>query len=235
MGSLYCGTSGFSYKEWKPEFYPDDLPQARFLDHYASVLSSVEINNTFYRAPTERLLKGWIDKTPPPFRLTLKAPQAITHRRRLADVDEQLSYFLDVAKVLGERLGAILFQCPPSLRYDADTLNNFLAALPGEPFRFAMEFRHASWNIDEVRDALARTGVAWCVAETEAEHPMIRTAKRFVYLRLRKDDYADAEIERWAKEVRAVLDDGADAYVYFKHEDGARAPAWARRLLELTR
>jgi uncharacterized protein YecE (DUF72 family) len=233
MSSLYVGTSGFSYTEWKPDFYPASMKSADFLEHYATLLTSVEINNTFYRSPTEALLKGWVDKTPEDFRFTLKAPQRITHRARLRDVDEELSFFLNVAKVLDTRLGMILFQCPPNLRYEPELLDAFLAALPGEPFRFAMEFRHVSWNTDEVREKLTGGGVAWCVAETEGEHPMVRTARGFVYLRLRKDEYTDEDLARWAKEVRSVLDDGADVYAYFKHEDDARAPAYARTLMTL--
>lgn len=234
MARLFVGTSGFSYAEWKPDFYPETMKSADFLEHYATLLTSVEINNTFYRAPTEALLKGWVDKTPEDFRFTLKAPQRITHRARLRDVDEQLSYFLNVAKVLDTRLGMILFQCPPNLRYEPELLDAFLAALPGEPFRFAMEFRHDSWNTDEVRGKLAHSGVAWCVAETSGEHPMVRTARGFVYLRLRKDEYTDEDLTRWEKEIRTVLDDGADVYAYFKHEDDARAPAYARALMERT-
>lgn len=232
-GKVYVGTSGFSYREWKPSFYPETMKASAFLEHYATLLPSVEINNTFYKAPTEALLKGWLDKTPDGFRFTLKAPQRITHRARLREVDEALSSFLGAAKVLDTRLGMILFQCPPNLRYEPELLDTFLAALPGEPFRFAMEFRHDSWNTDEVRDKLARCGVAWCTAETDGEHPMIRTARSFVYLRLRKDEYGEADLGRWAAAIRGVLDEGCDVYAYFKHEDGARAPVYARRLIQL--
>jgi uncharacterized protein YecE (DUF72 family) len=221
------GTSGFAYAEWKPDFYPADLKQAKFLEHYATKLPSVEINNTFYRAPTEALLAGWVERTPPGFCFTLKAPQRITHHRRLSDVDESLSFFLSTARTLGERLGAILFQCPPNLAYDADLLTGFLASLPGEPFRFAMEFRHPSWDAPEVRETLSRNGVAWCVADTTGSTPVVRTAKSFAYFRLRKGDYTEDELDRWASEATSLLDDGADVYAYLKHEDDVRGAQYA--------
>lgn len=234
MADLYVGTSGFAYKEWKPEFYPADLKNADMLAYFSRHFSSVEINNTFYRSPTEKLLAQWREQTPEDFRFTLKAPQRITHIARLRDADEPLGYFLTAARALGTRLGAILFQCPPSLRYERALLEAFLASLPGEPFRFAMEFRHASWNEDEVRALLGANGVAWCVADTdETDAPMVRTAGSFVYLRLRKLAYDEEGLAKWAKEARAVLDDGADVYAYFKHEDDPSGVRFALRFREL--
>ncbi|MGZ6548568.1 MAG: DUF72 domain-containing protein, partial [Actinomycetota bacterium] len=145
-GKLFVGTSGFAYKEWKPEFYPDDLKAADMLSFYSRRFNSVEINNTFYRMPTEKQTATWAEQTPEDFTFTLKAPQKITHIARLRDVDENLEFFLNTARAMGSRLGCILFQCPPSLKYDAGLLGSFLALLPGQPFRFAMEFRHDSWT-----------------------------------------------------------------------------------------
>jgi uncharacterized protein YecE (DUF72 family) len=234
MGTLYLGTSGFAYKEWKPEFYPADLKAADMLSFYAGRFNSVEINNTFYRQPTEDLLRKWTEQTPESFTFTLKASQRITHSKRLRDADEPLGYFLATARALGARLGCILFQCPPNLKRDDDLLTNFLAALPGEPFRFAMEFRHDSWSDEAVRALLARNGVAWCVADTDqAKAPMVRTARSHVYLRLRGLNYAEEDLRAWAREARTALDDGADAYVYFKHEDDPSGVRYARRFREL--
>lgn len=220
-GALYVGTSGYAYPEWKPEFYPADLKQKDFLAYYASRFPSVEINNTFYRMPSEKTLRGWAEQSPEGFRFTLKGAQRITHMARLREVDEPLEYFLRTARVLGPRLGAILWQCPPSLRYDPELLAGFLARLPGgDEFRFAMEFRHPSWEDPGAREALEANGVAWCVADTdERDAPLVRTCGRFVYLRLRKLTYDEAALAAWAKDVRALLDEGSDAYVYFKHED----------------
>lgn len=230
-GTLYVGTSGFSYREWKPEFYPADLKAKDMLRFYSSKLPSVEINATFYRAPTERTLSAWAAETPEDFAFTLKAPRRITHDGRLHDVEEQVEYFLRTAKTLGPRLGAILFQCPPSLRYSAELLDPFLARLPGDrQFRFAMEFRHASWDTAEVREKLAAQEVAWCVADTdERDAEMLLTAKTFAYLRMRKLAYEEAALARWAGRVTEVLAEGADVYCYFKHEDDPSGVRYALR------
>ncbi len=232
-GRLFVGTSGFAYKTWKPGFYPPDLKNKDMLRYYAERLPSVEINNTFYRAPTAKLLEGWLAETPEPFFFTLKAPQRITHFSRLKNAGAHVDYFLETAKTLGARLGTLLFQCPPNLRYDADLLAGFLATLPDSGFRFAMEFRHASWKTDEVRSALAAKNVAWCVAETEEEEGIVRTAKDFIYLRLRRGTYDEQDVEAWANEIRPVLEEGVDAYVYFKHEDDPAGVRYAMRLREL--
>lgn len=234
MGALYLGTSGFAYKEWKPEFYPADLKNADMLRFYASRFNSVEINNTFYRQPTEKVLTQWTEQTPEDFKLTLKAPQRITHMRRLRDVDEPLEYFLRTARALGTRLGCILFQCPPSLKFDTDLLTSFLAALPGEPFRFAMEFRHDSWAADEARALLHANNIAWCVADTdEAKAPMVQTTDAFVYLRLRGLNYTEDDLRAWADEVAKVLANDGDAYVYFKHEDDPSGVRYGLRFREM--
>lgn len=228
------GTSGFAYKEWKPEFYPADLKAADMLRYYSGHFWSVEINNTFYRAPTEKLLTQWTEQTPESFRFTLKAPQRITHFQRLRDTTETVEYFLRTARALDRRLGCILFQLPPTLKYDTDLLNGFLAQLPGEPYRFAMEFRHASWHDDAVRHALKSHHVAWCVADTDdAKAAMVQTATDFVYLRLRGLNYDDDDLVAWATDVRAALDGGADAYVYFKHEDDPSGVRFAQRFMHL--
>ena len=231
---LYVGTSGFAYKEWKPGFYPPDLKAADMLRFYSARLPSVEINNTFYRTPTEKLIRDWKDQTPETFVFSLKAPRRITHVQRLRAADESLEFFIRAARILEPRLGCMLFQCPPYLRYDAALLDAFVARLPGGPSRFAMEFRHESWNADEVRQTLAAHGIARCfVEDEEGGAELQRTAKGFVYLRLRKPRYEDADIREWAKRLVPVLADGADAYVYFKHEDDPAGVGYGRRLLEL--
>lgn len=232
-GTLYAGTSGFAYRQWKPGFYPAKLRDADMLRYYAERLPSVEINNTFYRMPGEALLAAWSEQTPQRFAFTLKAPQRITHVARLRGVDDALGHFLRVARVLGPRLGCILFQCPPYLRYEAERLDAFLAALPAAGHRFAMEFRHPSWNGAEVRDKLAARRITWCSVDDEAAAAEIaETAGDFVYLRLRKPSYADAELAAWARKLRPLLARGVDAYVYFKHEDDPSGVLYARRLLE---
>jgi uncharacterized protein YecE (DUF72 family) len=232
-GALYLGTSGFAYKEWKGDFYPADLRDAAMLSYYATQLPSVEVNYTFQRTATEKTIARWIAGTPDGFRFSLKAHRRITHVRRLADAGEPLSTFLGSIEGLGPRVGAVLFQCPPTLRADVPLLEAFLAQLPLDR-RFAFEFRHASWNDDAVRAALASRGAAWCVADTDdADAQLERTAPGFVYVRLRKTVYEDEALSRWSKAIGEALDDGADVYCYVKHEDEGRCADYARALASL--
>ena len=233
-GTLYLGTSGFAYDEWKGVFYPEGTKVKDRLAYYASRFPSVEINYTFRRFPSEKTLTGWKEQTPESFRFTLKANQRITHFKRLVDADEDVRSFLDLAKLLGERLGCVLFQCPPSLQYDQQTIERFVGYLPPD-VRCAMEFRHASWT--EARDLLASQGVAWCVAETDDKDPGPDDLswEPFGFLRLRKTDYTDDELKGWAERIRPAMEGGSDVFCYFKHEDedeGA-SPKMADRLREL--
>jgi uncharacterized protein YecE (DUF72 family) len=231
-GKLYVGTSGFAYPEWKGVFYPEDLRAAEMLPFYASRLSSVEINYTFRRFPVEKTIKRWAGQAPEGFRLTLKANSRITHTKRLRDADADVAEFLERARLLGDHMGPILFQCPPTLQYDRGLIEAFLGYLP--PLApYAMEFRHESWVA--ARDLLAENGVAWCAAETDAAE-MDRSSfpsEPFAYLRLRREDYPDEDIAAWANGIRSVLDLDRDVYAYFKHEDGAAAPRWALQLARI--
>ncbi len=228
-GTLYLGTSGFAYKEWKGAFYPDDVRDASMLAYYSTRFPSVEINYTFRRFPSETTLTTWLSQTGPEFRFALKANQRITHQLGLADADETVSAFLERVRVLGDRLGPILFQCPPSLRFDRSLIESFLAYLP-PMYGYAMEFRHPSW--EEAKPIVAAQGAAWCDAETE-ENPVAEiTPGPFAYLRLRKDAYSEDELSAWAARITEVLVDGRDVYCYVKHEAEA-APGRAQRLAEL--
>ena len=231
-GTLYAGTSGFAYQEWKGPFYPADLPAKKMLSHYASVLPSVEINYTFRRLPSDAVLEGWRTQTPEGFRLTLKASQRITHIRRLVDAAGDVDDFVRRALSLGDRLGVVLFQLPPTLVYRRELLEGFLSGLP-PVVRAAMEFRHESWAAPEVAELLEEHGVAVCAADTEAK-PLasVQVTAPHVYLRLRKEDYAVDEIAAWGALVRTLLDEGRDVYCYFKHEGGGIGPAYAKALLE---
>jgi len=233
VAELYLGTSGFAYDEWKGPFYPPTLKAREMLPFYASRFRSVEVNYTFRQQPAETTLVAWRDATPEGFLFTMKAHQRITHWMRLSGADEAVSTMLDRFAILGPRLGPILFQCPPTLRYDRSLIENFLAFLP-PTYRYAFEFRHASWT--EARDLLRAQGAAWCTAETdEAPFPetgTIATAP-FVYLRLRKLAYEDAELEAWSSRIASALADGADVFCYFKHEDKGAGPILAERMSEL--
>jgi len=226
---VLTGTSGFAYKEWKGAFYPEDLPQSAFLGYYASRLSVVEINNTFYRMPTAAQLDKWAAEVPESFVFVLKVSQRITHQKRLKECGEELAYFLKTAAGLGPRLGPLLFQLPPYLKKDAPRLRAFLELLPAGT-RAAFEFRDASWFDDETYAALREKGVALCIADTDespsAGPPVVPTGG-FGYLRLRRVDYDEQALRAWADRVRAQPWD--QAFVFFKHEDAGKGAQLAER------
>jgi uncharacterized protein YecE (DUF72 family) len=235
---LFAGASGFSYKPWKGPFYPLDLPDAEMLGYYAARLPAVEINNTFYRLPKAAVLEGWAAQTPESFRFVLKASRKITHIQRLKDVADTVGYLFETAGTLGARLGPLLFQLPPYMKKDLDRLRAFLDLVPADR-RVALEFRNASWFEDDVFDALRERDAALCGAETEPDDqesgnetvPLVATAS-WGYLRLRRDDYTDADLEAWAERIRGQ--GWSEAYVFFKHEDEGAAPKLALRLMELS-
>ncbi len=233
-GSFYLGTSGFAYDGWKHGvFYPEELKNREMLSYYSSQLSSVEINYTFRRFPSEKSLTTWREQAQPGFVFTLKANQRITHWKRLKDVDDDVRDFLDRAKTLGDRLGCVLFQCPPNLVYDRSLIEGFVGYLPPGPPRIAMEFRHPSWI--EARQLLSDQGVAWCVAETDDKDPKPEDLswQPAGYLRLRKTEYTDDELRSWARRIGPALQSGADVFCYFKHEDAGASPKMAKRLNEI--
>jgi uncharacterized protein YecE (DUF72 family) len=229
--NLYVGTSGYSYRAWKGAFYPEGLPEKRMLHYYGEQFRTVEINNTFYRLPKASVLEAWAAEVPPEFRFVLKASQRITHVHRLREAGEAVSHLFQVAGVLKERLGAVLFQLPPNLRKDAPLLRDFLASLPPGA-RAAIEFRHGSWFDEEVFGLLAAHQTALCVADAEngLDVPLVATSD-WGYLRLRRPDYGDADLKRWVARVRGQA--WRDAFVFFKHEDEARGPRLAKRFMEL--
>jgi uncharacterized protein YecE (DUF72 family) len=224
---VLTGTSGYSYKEWKGTFYPEDLAADSMLRYYADRLAAVEINNTFYRMPKAEILARWAEQVPDRFRFALKASQQITHRQRLKESAEAVAYFFRVAATLGDRLGPVLFQLPPNFRKDLPRLAAFLEVLPPAS-RCAFEFRHESWFSDDVFDALKARGCALCVAEDEElATPFVATAG-WGYLRLRRQDYGEQDLAERAAKVRAQP--WEEAYVFFKHEEGGRGPALADRM-----
>ena len=229
-GTLYLGTSGYAYPEWKGVFYPPEVKVKDQLRYFASRFRSVEINYTYHHHPSEKTIAGWVSQTPPEFLFTLKAHQGITHRRRLKDCGDSVEFLVSRARQLGERLGVILFQCPPTLRFEEDRAKEFLDTLP-EGGRYAMEFRHASW--EEARGLLRERGVAWCTAETDEQAAPTDSWEPFGYLRLRKEEYTDEELAAWAARVRPALESGHDAFVYFKHEEKGMGPRFAERFEQL--
>ncbi|HTT63427.1 MAG TPA: DUF72 domain-containing protein [Bryobacteraceae bacterium] len=220
MARLFAGTSGFAYAQWKPRFYPAKLPSSQFLEHYARRLNSVEINYTFRRMPSASTLENWVAATPPGFLFALKGHMRITHIMRLRNAAEATGVFLRAIDPLraARRLGPVLFQLPPQMRCDLEVLQSFLDILPAD-LRYAFEFRHASWLVDEVYRKLEKRNISLCVAESEKfEVPEVITAD-FVYYRLRKPEYTPEDIESFAGRARELLGQGKDLFLMFKHEE----------------
>jgi uncharacterized protein YecE (DUF72 family) len=227
---LHVGTSGFSYKEWKGSFYPEDMKPAGMLAFYARHFDTVEINNTFYRMPTATLLEQWAAEVGREFSFVLKAPQRITHQKRLAGAEEDTAFFFATAARLGERLGPALFQMPPHLKKDMGRLQGFLRTIPAGR-RVALEFRHASWFDDEVAGALRGAGAALCVADTDEEPATGITATTdWGYLRLRQVEYDAAALVAWAARIKAQP--WREVFVFFKHEDEGTGPRLAQQFQE---
>jgi uncharacterized protein YecE (DUF72 family) len=225
--NLLTGTSGFSYKEWKGRFYPQNQPDRQMLGFYASRLPTVEINNTFYRMPKRELLEGWAGQVPAEFKFALKAPQRITHRERLVNSEASVSEFLAAAGVLGDRLGPVLFQLPPFQKKDLPRLDAFLEKMPAG-LRVALEFRHASWFEEDTYGVLRERGAALVGGDAdnaEKSPPLVATAG-FGYLRLRAESYEAPELAAWA--ARIAAQPWSDAFVYLKHE--VRGPEFAEGL-----
>ena len=231
MPNVFCGTSGFAFKEWKGVFYPEGLSDKKMLEYYSGVLNSVEVNYTFRRLPSETTLQNWAEQVNEGFRFTLKASQRITHFKRLKEVDEDVAEFVRRARLLGDKLGTILFQLPPNMVANAELLATFLTGLPPVA-RYAMEFRHPSWSDQSITDLLTEHAVARCGADTE-ESPIdaIPMNAPHAYLRLRKEEYPEEELQAWQQKIHGSAASGMDIFCYFKHEDGATGPMYARKML----
>jgi uncharacterized protein YecE (DUF72 family) len=229
---IAVGTSGYSYKEWKGSFYPDDLPASKMLPFYASRFDTVEINNSFYRMPEAKTVAKWAGEVPDGFTFVLKAPQRITHQKKLIDASDDVRYLFEVAAELGPKLGPVLFQLPPFLKKDATRLREFVARLPQEQ-KIGFEFRHASWFDEEIYAILRERDVALCAADTDEvpdpEQVLVPTAS-WGYLRLRRTEYAGDELQKWAE--RVERQPWSAAYVFFKHEDEGKGPKFAEAFRE---
>ncbi len=227
--NIHVGTSGYNYPEWRGTFYPEKFSTAKMLEYYAARFATVEINFTFYRMPTEKLLAGWAAGTPAQFRFTLKAPRRITHDAKLQRCEELLQAFCRTARTLGPKLGALLFQLPPTFKKDVSVLRAFLELLPDGTMA-AFEFRHPSWFDGEVFAALRERQVALCVADSEKLSAPVEVTAPYGYFRLRDEGYQQPDIERWAGIV-GNLQGVNDVFVYFKHEEQGLGPDFARRFM----
>lgn len=231
MMKVVAGTSGFAYKEWKGRFYPEKISPRELLRSYSSRLRTVEINNTFYHMPNAGVLASWADQVPGNFVFAIKAPQVITHMKQLRKVGSESRYLFTSLSVLGGKLGPVLFQFPASFRADRRVLEDFLALIPRGLF-CAFEFRNAGWQENEIRDLLSEKGHTLCIADADdAPAGDITSKSSWGYLRLRRSDYSEADLAQWAGKVRAQH--WERAFVFFKHEEGARGPEMAMRFQAL--
>jgi uncharacterized protein YecE (DUF72 family) len=229
--NFWIGTSGFQYSEWKGNFYPEDLSTAKMLPFYAERFSTTEINYTFHRIPAQKTIENWKAQTPEEFRFALKAPQKITHWSKLRDCANTLEYFCKVVTDLGNRLGPVLFQLPPTFKKDMDVLCSFLRELPS--MRAAFEFRNESWFDDEIFDLLRSRNIALCIADTDTIATPKEITADYGYLRLRREDYTQEDVKRWSDFAREQNAKWADAFIYFKHEESGIGPKLAGQMMEL--
>lgn len=229
--NLYVGTSGYSYKEWKGSFYPEKIPAKDMLRFYSEQLRTVEINATFYRMPQKSMLENWKEQVPSTFRFSLKAPQRITHFKRLKETEEETKYFLETVSVLEDQLGVVLFQLPPNMKKDLPRLEAFLTNLP-QQLPAAFEFRHPTWFDDDVLELLHRQNRALVVSDTDdmpATH--IDKTADWGYLRLRRVNYSEENLAEWLQRIRAQ--DWKETFVFFKHEDEGTGPKLAAQFLTI--
>ena len=228
---IYVGTSGYGYKEWKGKFYPEKISPKEMLRFYSERLSAVEINNTFYHMPTEGVLSSWAEQVRSDFVFAIKAPQVITHLKRLRNVGEETEYLFGSLSVLGRKLGPVLFQLPGSFHVDRPALEAFLDLIP-DNMSCAFEFRSPSWLNVEILDLLREKGCSLCIVDSD-ENPtneIISTAP-WGYLRLRRSDYTDADLSQWME--RILSQKWKRAFIFFKHEEEAKGPKMAMRFQEL--
>jgi uncharacterized protein YecE (DUF72 family) len=234
VSEIWVGTSGYNYPVCKGSFYPPALPAAKMLPYYAERFPTVEINYTFYRTPTEKILDGWNRATPDRFKLTLKAPKRITHDARLRDCGDRVRPFLDAAATLGPKHGALLFQLPPNLKQDLALLDAFLDTFPPKVCA-AFEFRHASWLAEDTYARLRARNLALCVADSEKLSTPVEVTADYAYFRLRDEGYTAGDIARWAETIRERTAQCGDVFVYFKHEESGTGPELGRMLMDLLR
>ena len=229
---IFIGTSGYGYKEWKGKFYPEKLSAKKMLGFYSERFGAVEINNTFYRMPTESVLKSWAGQVPEDFVFAIKAPQVITHRKRLKNVDSETEFLFRSLSTLDRKLGPVLFQFSKTFHANPALLKDFLSLVP-ENISCAFEFRSPSWLNTETISLLHEKRHSLCLEDTD-ENPaneIVRTAS-WGYLRLRRSDYTDADLSQWME--RILGQEWTKVFVFFKHEDEAKGPEMAMRFYELT-
>jgi uncharacterized protein YecE (DUF72 family) len=217
-GRCWIGTSGFAYPDWTPRFYPPGLPPGDRLRHYAGRLSAVELNNTFYRRPSEAAVAAWVAATPPDFRFAVKAQRGAIPRAFAAEPEPGFPFLTDPYRAFGERLGIVLLRIPEVVPRDDDRLRRVLAAWPRD-LPLAIELVDASWDVDESYEALEAVGASLVATDRdESDAPTLRRIGGPLYLRLRRADYDDSALATWAGRLEPFLAAGDDAYVFFAHD-----------------
>jgi uncharacterized protein YecE (DUF72 family) len=234
VGRLRTGTSGFAYPAWSPRFYPTGTRGPALLRHYGSRLATVELNNTFYRQPSPAAVEGWLDATPDDFRFAVKAQRGSSWRALQVDPAESVAWLTTPLRRFGERLGTILFRVPDGVVRSDERLAGLLSAWPAD-LPLALEFQDPSWHVDEVFGAVREAGAAIVTTDLDddPEPPTIRRSGPFLYLRLRRADYAPDELARWLDRLEPFLADGIDAFVYFRHDEVGRGAELALELAAL--
>jgi len=241
MSALFIGTSGWNHKEWKGSFYPEDVAQRRFLDHYATQFAATELNASFYRLPTAKMVQGWRERTPESFRFCPKMSRYLTHQKKLNDPREPLRTFRERFEPLSDRLGPVLVQLPQNVPFDHAKAEAFLEATTQlEDGRFAVEARDESWFADEALALLAAHGVALVIAHSGGQFPYgEHVTAPFVYLRfhgpgeLYASAYDEATLADYAAKIAGWLEEGRDVWAFFNNTAGDAAPQDAQRLRAL--
>lgn len=235
---VWVGCSGWQYRDWKGRFYPDELPQARWLEHYARTFDTVEINNSFYRLPSRDAMVAWRSRVPVEFVFAVKASRYLTHMRKLKDPRDPVALLFDRARLLGHHLGPVLYQLPPRWKPDHERFETFLAALPRD-VRQTVEFRDADWYNPATLAALERHRVALCLHDMPGSATPRHPIGPFVYVRFHGASgryagrYSDEHLDDWAAWLADRIREGLDVYAYFNNDRDGHAVSNALTLRQL--
>jgi uncharacterized protein YecE (DUF72 family) len=239
MPELRIGCSGFHYREWKGDFYPEDLPQKRWLAYYCTVFKTVELNVTFYRLPPVKTFEKWYAETPPDFVFSLKGSRFITHIKRLLDPEEPLDLFFERALRLNEKLKVVLWQLSPGFKVNLERLSRFLKLLGNYPVRNTLEFRNESWMTEKTVDLCKDSKVGLCMADWPAFLNDLPVTSDFVYIRRHGEggnyatNYATTALKKDARRIKNYVKNGKDVFIYFNNDFRGYAPRNARELTEM--
>lgn len=223
MAKYYIGTSGWHYDDWRQRFYPPKLAKTGWLEFYAQHFDTVELNNTFYRLPTETAFNNWYTRTPDSFVFAVKASRLITHLKRLKEIDEVNKNFMSRASLLKEKLGPVLYQLPPGLHRNDDLLERFLGTQP-TGVKYVFEFRHQSWLKEDVYEILRRQGAGICVFDMPGLSCPLTATSDFAYIRfhgsqnLYSSCYSDEELTGWAEGIKKLAGELERVYIYFNND-----------------